>query len=131
MGDPTSTAVDKEWCFAANLKKCRSAATTLFDRLAADDHFLTFIPPELDIVLWAPIGDTASEISKRSQNMFDDAAKHDLHLALVDLPQSLLQSHWQNVTFDRPSVTCLRPCLMKPEHVDSIKIIWKTIELLR
>lgn len=116
--------------FAGNLEKCRSAATTLFDNLKADDHFLTIIPPELDIVLWAPLGETASEISERSQKMFNDAAKRDLHLALVDLPQSLLQPHWQDVTFDRPSVTCLRSCLMKPEHLVWIEKIWSIIKTL-
>ncbi len=120
----------KDGDFASDLKKCRSAATTLFDHLKANDHFLTIIPPELDIVLWAPLGETASEISERSQKMFNDAAKRDLHLALIDLPQSLLQPHWQDVTFDRPSVTCLRSCLMKPEHLDWIEKIWSIIKIL-
>ena len=114
--------------FASDLSKCRSAATQLYKRLFEDDQFLTIIAPELDIVLWAPLGDTASEISERSQKMFDDAAKHDLHLALVDLPQSLLRPHWQDVTFDRPSVTCLRSCLMKPQHLDWIERIWGIIK---
>jgi tyrosine decarboxylase / aspartate 1-decarboxylase len=114
--------------FAGDLSKCRSAATQLYDRMIEDDRLLTIIAPELDIVLWAPVGDTASEISERSQIMFDDAAKHDLHLALVDLPQSLLEPHWKDVTFDQPSATCLRSCLMKSEHLDWIERIWRIIK---
>lgn len=117
--------------FAADLSKCRLAATQLYDRMIEDDRILTIIAPELDIVLWAPLGDTASEISKRSQKMFDDAAKRDLHLALVDLPQSLLEPHWQNVTFDQTSATCLRSCLMKAEHLEWVERIWRIIKEIK
>ena len=53
----------KDGDFASDLKKCRSAATTLFDHLKANDYFLTIIPLELDIVLRAPLGESASEMS--------------------------------------------------------------------
>ena len=110
--------------FATDLQKCRNAAKGLFARLVADERFLTIIPPELDIVLWVPTGNTATDISERSQLMFDTAAAQDLHLALVSLPENLLASHWPNVTFDQPDVTCLRSCLMKPEHDDWLDRIW-------
>ena len=99
----------------------------MFARLVADERFLTIIPPELDIVLWAPTGNTATDISERSQLMFDAAAAQDLHLALVSLPENLLASHWPNVTFDQPDVTCLRSCLMKPEHDDWLDRIWRIL----
>lgn len=113
--------------FAADITKCRAAATTLYDKLAADDRYLTIIPPELDILLWAPNGETASSISARSQELFDEAARRHLHLALVELPQSLLEPRWPAVTFDQPTTTCLRSCLMKPEHSDWIDKIWSIL----
>lgn len=116
--------LNRDGTFAADLAKCRNAAKDLFARLAADERFLTIIPPELDIVLWAPSGESASEISKRAQHMFAAAADRNLHLALVTLPETLLAPHWPSVTFDQTDVTCLRSCLMKPEHDDWLDRIW-------
>ncbi len=113
-----------EEAFARDLAMCRQAALDLFGRLDADARFLTILPPELDIVLWAPAGKTAGAISARSQQMFDDAAANHLHLALVELPEALLKPHWPDVEFDRPTATCLRSCLMKPEHAQWIDRIY-------
>ena len=114
----------RDGAFAVGLQKCRNAAKGLFERLSADRRFLTIIPPELDIVLWAPTANTASEISEGAQRMFDEAAAQNLHLAIVSLPKKLLTPHWPNVAFDQPDVPCLRSCLMKPEHDDWLDQIW-------
>ena len=84
--------------------------------------------PELDIVVWAPAGTRASDIATRSTQAFDEAARSHLHLALMELPSSLLSSHWPQVEFDRDSVTCLRSCLMKPEHAEWVDRIWKILD---
>ena len=114
----------RDGAFAMDLQKCRNAANGLFARLVADERFLTILPPELDIVLWAPTGDTATEISDRSQKMFNAAAEQGLHLALVSLPEKLLASDRPDMTFGQQNVTCLRSCLMKPEHDDWLDRIW-------
>ncbi len=114
----------RDGAFAMDLQKCRNAANGLFARLVADKRFLTILPPELDIVLWAPTGDTATEISDRSQKMFNAAAEQGLHLALVSLPEKLLASDRPDMTFGQQNVTCLRSCLMKPEHDDWLDRIW-------
>ena len=110
--------------FARGLAKGRAAALDLFARLEKDPRYLTIMRPELDILVWAPQGTRASDISAHSARIFDETARANLHLALMELPSSLLSFHWPQVEFDRESVTCLRSCLMKPEHADWIDSIW-------
>ena len=116
--------------FAKAISLCRNAACDLHSRLDADDRFLTVVAPELDIVLWAPTDGNASVISTLSRKMFDNAAARNLHLALVELPESLLASHWPSVEFDTPSVICLRSCLMKPEHAEWMDEIWEILDAI-
>ncbi len=113
--------------FAQGLSRSRQAALLLYDKIAADRRFRTIFPPELDIVVWAPDGNSASQISQRSQALFDAAAEAGLHLAAFKYPAAALRGHWQDVDFDQPYVTCLRSCLMKPEHLDWIDRIWETL----
>ena len=116
--------------FAKAISLCRNAACDLHSRLDADDRFLTVVAPELDIVLWAPTDENASVISTLSRKMFDNAAARNLHLALVELPESLLASRWPSVEFDTPSVICLRSCLMKPEHAEWMDEIWGILDAI-
>ena len=116
--------------FAKAISLCRNAACDLHSRLDADDRFLTVVAPELDIVLWAPTDGNASVISTLSRTMFDNAAARNLHLALVELPECLLASHWPSVEFDTPSVLCLRSCLMKPEHAEWMDEIWEILDAI-
>jgi tyrosine decarboxylase/aspartate 1-decarboxylase len=114
--------------FATDLAKCRQAALTLHDRLSADPRYMTPFAPQLDIVIFAPRGATASAISQRSRAIFEAAAAENLHLALANLPRSLLGEAWADVQWDQPSITCLRSCLMKPEHFDWIEDIMAALE---
>ncbi len=117
--------------FAQDLGHCRSAALGLYRRLQDDPDELSCFEPELDIVVWAPKGDSASEISALSSQVFAAAADAHLHLALVKLPAELLRPFWGNVKFDEPVVTCLRSCLMKPEHMEWLDEIWKILKAIR
>lgn len=116
----------KSGAFAADLGRCRQAALALFARLQADPRFLTAFPPELDIIIWAPAGQNAGEISARSKRHFAEAAQASLHLALVELPAGMLRPYWPGVNFDRPTVTCL----MKPEHLNWVDQIWQILSSL-
>ncbi len=120
--------LDRGGAFARGLARGREATVQLYERLHADPRFLTAVKPELDILIWAPNGNTASEISSRSQLFFERAAREELHLALVGLPRELLESYWPDVEFDQDSVTCLRSCLMKPEHLDWLDRIWAIMD---
>ena len=118
----------KGGAFAHDLSLCRSAALALYERVGADGRFRTLFPPELDILVWAPQGRSASDISARSEAIFEAAAAADLHLATFKYPASLAESVWTNVEWDQPAVTCLRSCLMKPEHNEWLDRIWAVLD---
>ena len=61
--------------FARGIENCRKAAIALFEKLRGDQRFLTAFPPELDIVIWAPKSGKASQITDRSKEIFEAAAK--------------------------------------------------------
>ena len=114
--------------FAQGLIKARKAALSLYEKIASDERFKTILPPELDILVWAPNGSSASQISKRTEDIFHAAAKENIHFATFKYPSSLLQTIWTDVAFDQQSVTCLRSCMMKPEHYDWAERIWEIFD---
>ena len=113
--------------FALDLAKGRKAALALYEKVEADGRFRTIFPPELDILVWAPDGDSASQISERSKQIFNAAAGENLHLATFKYPTALLQGKWVGVDLDQEYVTCLRSTLMKPEHIDWVERIWELL----
>lgn len=115
--------------FASDLSKSRKAAIRLFELLQNDPRFVPFMTPELDIVVWTPIAKSASKASFLSKAIFDAAASENLHMAMANLPSSLFTDHWKGIQWDQDVVTCLRSCLMKPEHLDWIDHIWKALDL--
>lgn len=115
--------------FSQGLRKGREAALALYEKICLDRRFKTIFPPELDILVWAPDGRSAGQISERSERMFRAAAEKDLHLATFKYPSALLRERWGDVNFDRPEVVCLRSCLMKPEHYDWIERIWGILDV--
>ena len=116
--------------FAGNLEKCHQAALKLYDKIENDDRFISLIKPEIDIVVWAPGDASLSRISKRSSKLFHQAAMQNIHLALINYPARLLPAHWDRVIKDQDHVTCLRSCLMKPEHLDVVDEIWAELATL-
>jgi len=121
--------LERGGAFAADLTHCLGAARALHARLQADPRFLTLAPPDLDIVVWAPAAPTAAAVSAASQRVFEDAAAQGLHLALTRMPAALVAAHWPDVAVDgAATVTCLRCCLMKPEHAHWLDDIWAILE---
>lgn len=102
--------------FAQSLDSCRAAALSLYAALGDDERCHLLMPPDLDIVVWAPAGATATEISALAKRRFDRCAERGLHLALLQFPSALAARWWHEVEFDHPTVTLLRSCLIKPEH---------------
>jgi glutamate/tyrosine decarboxylase-like PLP-dependent enzyme len=102
--------------FANDLEKCREAALRLHSIIASDPRFVAGPAPDLDIVVWAMRAPTLAESSRRAQDVFDRAAKHDLHLALAQMPARLFPGAAWTGAGDGGVVTCLRSVLMKPEH---------------
>jgi glutamate/tyrosine decarboxylase-like PLP-dependent enzyme len=113
--------------FAADLAKSRTAAMQLYQKIAGDARFRTIVPPELDIVVWAPRAATDKETSQLSQAIFEIAARNNLHLATFKYPAALLQGLWTDIEFTGESVLCLRSCLMQPEHLDWLDRLWEIL----
>jgi glutamate/tyrosine decarboxylase-like PLP-dependent enzyme len=114
--------------FAASIKKSRLAALALAEEIEADARFMLPFIPDLDIIIWAPRAESASKISQLSRNIFDVAATENLHLAVADFPAEMFKLIWPDVAWDRDSVTCLRSCLVKPQHHDWIDRIWHKLD---
>jgi len=119
--------MEKDGEFARDLAKGREAALALYEKVSTDGRFRTIFPPELDILVWAPDGDSASQISELSEQIFNAAAEKNLHLATFKYPTALLQEKWVDVEWDQEYVTCLRSVLMKPEHIDWVERIWAVL----
>lgn len=72
---------------------------------------------------------TGSEASRLSDVLFTEAASASIHMAKANLPKSLFVQHWLDLKWDQDFVTCLRTCLMKPEHLDWMDHIWKALDV--
>ena len=112
--------------FARGLAAGRKAALTLYERVKGDRRFVTAAPPELDILVWAPRAARVSEASARARRLFEEAAKRQLHLALAELPVEFFDLG--RMERDRPTLTCLRSVLMKPEHKEWADRIWNLLD---
>ncbi len=113
--------------FAQSLDKCLLAARALWDRLDASDQYRPLMRPEIDIVVYAANADDVTTSSQKSKQIFARAAKQDLHLALIELPTQMVRHYWPELNGDEDSITCLRSCLMKPEHLDWIDQIFSIL----
>ena len=124
----------------------REAALILFEKLQADKRFITAFPPQLDIVVWFPKAKSVSEATKLSKIIFEKAASQNLHLALAQLPIEFFKDNLEyqnkyqdknknknnnnnlNMEWDEEYITCLRSCLMKPEHLEWLDEIWRILD---
>jgi len=102
--------------FARGLEAGREAALMLHTALRKDERFAPLFPPELDIVVWAVRARTAGESSTQARKIFEAAAYRDLHLALASFPRIMLESCSPVSQWNADEMTCLRACVMKPEH---------------
>jgi glutamate/tyrosine decarboxylase-like PLP-dependent enzyme len=116
--------------FAQRLERSRSAALALYEKVRADDRFVTAFTPELDIVVFAPRAASITEMSAKTRSIFSAAAQRGLHLAVAELPVSFFNSLESGVRRDCETLTCLRSVLMKPEHLDWIDSIWQILATL-
>jgi len=116
----------KESEFARMLGRSRTAALLLHEKLKADPRFLTPFTPELDIVVWSLSAPSVSDASKLARRIFDETARQNLHLALVQLPVTFFE--FGSMKVDQETVTCLRSVLMKSEHLDWVPRIWEILD---
>jgi glutamate/tyrosine decarboxylase-like PLP-dependent enzyme len=114
--------------FAAWLDESLLAAQEFYQRLAASNAYTPLFNPELDIVVYAANGASASACSQLARAIFADAAKQDLHLALIKVPTDLARTRMPDLVADADTVTCLRSVLMKPEHREWLDPIMDILE---
>jgi hypothetical protein len=113
--------------FASDLNRSLLAARELWNRISAAKEFRALMQPQLDIVVFACDAQDALSASNKARALFDATARKDLHLALIDVPIEIVGHYWPELDANRKNVTCLRSCLMKPEHLDWIDDIWSTL----
>lgn len=117
----------REGEFALALGRCREAAMQLYARLRDDPRFYVPFEPELDILVWAVRAHSPATASRLAQAIFDEAARRDLHLALVQLPLDFFPGAFGSGHNSSATVTCLRSVLMKPEHLGWVERIWRIL----
>jgi len=114
--------------FAGGLRAGRAAAAELDRRLRADERFeaMSGGGPELDIVVWKMRAATAALTSELGQSVFSACARHNLHLALVQLPQFWFGPASASSALEG-YVMCLRSVMMKPEHQAWLDHLWNLL----
>lgn len=113
--------------FARGLERGRKAALALFEKLRADSRFAVAFAPELDILVFALRAASVNVASASCRKIFEAAAKHNLHLAVAELPVDFWAEDLAGMKRDRETITCLRSVLMKPEHLDWVERIWELL----
>ena len=113
--------------FARMLAAGRKAALALHAKIESDARFVPAFAPELDIVVWAVRAGSVSAASQHARAVFEEAGRRGLHLAIAELPTSFFDLARAGMKADRPTITCLRSVLMKPEHADWIDRIWQLL----
>lgn len=108
--------------FARGLEAGRRGALALHAALLGHPRFAPLFEPELDIVTWAVR-------SKSARAVFEAAAGNDLHLALATFPRAMVEPSGAVGEWDADDVTCLRACVMKPEHESWMPEILSRLEL--
>ncbi|MBU2677781.1 MAG: aminotransferase class I/II-fold pyridoxal phosphate-dependent enzyme [Gammaproteobacteria bacterium] len=115
--------------FAAMLDDCLSAAQRFWKKLRDSKTFMPLMEPELDIVVYAVDAPDSRSAGERARRVFEKAAEHDLHLAMIELPVQLVQDYAPGISANSETITCLRSVLMKPEHIDWLDQIVEVLEL--
>jgi len=114
--------------FSKMLDKQLRAAQAMFNRLQTSEKLRPLLQPETDIIIYGPASTDSRSASVAAKRIFETAARQDLHLALITLPASLVSQHWPDMQMNQETVTCLRSCLLKPEHLDWVDDICDTLE---
>jgi glutamate/tyrosine decarboxylase-like PLP-dependent enzyme len=114
--------------FATSLDDCLLAARELWERLDDGDKFKALMRPEIDIVVYVANADDIAASSSKARDIFKRAAEQNLHLALIELPADMVRHYWPELHGEEETITCLRSCLMKPEHLDWVDRIFSILD---
>lgn len=112
--------------FSKDLEKSRNAALEFYDRLQKSDQLFPLMKPETDIIVYAVAGTDTQTMSEKANALFKNAEKNHLYLSLYKYPTNLFENPEFEINSDY--LTCLRSCLLKPEHNDWLDEIWSRLE---
>lgn len=110
-----------EYGLGASLAAGRRAALAWADLIEAEPSLRLLLQPQTDIVCFAPVGATASEVTAATNAVFDAGmfeGEGAFYLAKLRVSADEGTVHWPDLAWDEPEVTVLRSVLMKPEHED-------------
>ena len=120
--------LEKGGQMASWLDNCLLAAREFWQALDASADYQPLMQPELDIVCYAVNGETASASAASARKVFEEAAQRELHLAMIELPATLVAKYVPGLEHDQETVTCLRSVLMKAEHREWLPRIMAILE---
>lgn len=115
------------------LKACRRAALAMANRLEASPYLHLALVPELDILVYFPLGGgrSASGISAESQRIFEALMKdpnEPVYVATCRLPRAILAERAPWIEWDQEEALVLRSVLMKPEHAQVVDALMTRLE---
>lgn len=118
--------------FGNILKKTRQAGINFSNKIKESQNYILLLEPELDIVCYFPKTKemTSQSISEATEKIFDYLENHpDKPLYLAKLKVNKNTGDYQsNIIWDTETMTVLRSCLMKPEHLDFVDEIINRLE---
>jgi glutamate/tyrosine decarboxylase-like PLP-dependent enzyme len=104
----------------ARLAGARSAALELARLLHADPRTEVLVEPELDIVCCLSRSDDPDGAARRA---FASLAQQGWHVATLRVDTGWARARHPWLPTDDLSVTAIRCCLMKPEHLDVVEVL--------
>jgi glutamate/tyrosine decarboxylase-like PLP-dependent enzyme len=110
--------LERDRGLGAQLARTRAAGVALAERVAADDRVALVVEPELDIV--CVLARDAADPSVAAERAFATLAAQGWHVATVRLDAAWARRRNPWLPAGADTVTALRCCLLKPEHLDVV-----------
>lgn len=102
------------------LKQSRDAAVLLAQAIRTSEEFTLHLTPQLDIVTYFPTGPDTKTITEKTLALYEsglNSQTHPLYLAKLNVDASRFSALHPDIAINTDTVTILRSCMMKPEHV--------------
>lgn len=108
------------------------AARSFRDRLSESAQFSLVLDPQIDIVAYAPMADSVSELDRKSKELFDRGMEErdPVYVSLLRLSAEKAKQALPGLKEDAASARVLRSVLMKPEHERAVTSIVERLENL-
>ena len=113
------------------LQKTRAAALAFAEAIEESPRYGLFLNPSLDIVTYYPCAPDTESLSALSDAVFEEAMAHPEQPAFVaklTVTAEQFAALHPDITVNSDSVTILRSCLMKPEHLDWVPQLMANLE---